>query len=142
LAYLAFGWGDRGFYLTTPSWADLRLSTALGALTGLDSTVIHVEAMPPPAIDAKTRRLRLSPTAYRALAHYVAASFAGAAAAPIPGAHYNTHDEFFEARGHYSVFATCNEWARRGLAVAWVRTALWSPFDIALFYQLPVEAPQ
>jgi hypothetical protein len=29
--YVAIGWGDKGFYLHTPSWAELKLSTALRA---------------------------------------------------------------------------------------------------------------
>ena len=30
--YLGFGWGDRGFYLNTPTWAELKFSTAVNAL--------------------------------------------------------------------------------------------------------------
>lgn len=55
----------------------------------------------------------------------------------IAGAHYGANDAFFEARGHYSLFETCNEWTRRGLAAAGVRVPVWAPFDKALFYQLP-----
>ncbi|HOB24230.1 MAG TPA: DUF2459 domain-containing protein, partial [Kaistella sp.] len=29
--YLAIGWGDKGFYLDTPTWADLKFSTAFKA---------------------------------------------------------------------------------------------------------------
>jgi len=29
--WLAFGWGDKGFYLNTPTWADLKFSTAVKA---------------------------------------------------------------------------------------------------------------
>ena len=29
--YAALGWGDKGFYLDTPTWADLKASTALKA---------------------------------------------------------------------------------------------------------------
>ena len=32
--YVAMGWGDRGFYLETPTWADLKASNALKAATG------------------------------------------------------------------------------------------------------------
>jgi hypothetical protein len=39
--YLAFGWGDKGFYLNTPEWADLKVSTALNAAFGLSSSAIH-----------------------------------------------------------------------------------------------------
>ncbi len=31
---------------------------------------------------------------------------------------------------------TSNEWVRRGLTVAGVRTPVWAPFDSALFFQL------
>ena len=32
--YVALGWGDKGFYLETPTWADLKASTALKAASG------------------------------------------------------------------------------------------------------------
>lgn len=35
--YIAFGWGDKGFYLDTPTWADLKFSTAFKAAFGWDS---------------------------------------------------------------------------------------------------------
>ena len=138
--YLAFGWGDRDFYLTTPSWDDLRLSTALKALTGLDASVVHVEAMPRPFRGPNSRLVVLTPEEYRHLADYLAASFLrDGAGSPvvIEGAHYNANDGFFEATGHYSMFLTCNEWTRRALAAAGVRVPAWSPFGQALFYQMP-----
>ncbi|MGH6609774.1 MAG: DUF2459 domain-containing protein, partial [Burkholderiaceae bacterium] len=33
--WIAFGWGDLGFFANTPTWADLKLGTALTALSGL-----------------------------------------------------------------------------------------------------------
>ncbi|HEY6162278.1 MAG TPA: DUF2459 domain-containing protein, partial [Bacteroidia bacterium] len=41
-AYIAFGWGDKGFYLETPKWSELKISTALKALFFLSSTAMHV----------------------------------------------------------------------------------------------------
>ena len=35
--WVAFGWGDKGFYLATPTWADLTLKTALKAGFGLST---------------------------------------------------------------------------------------------------------
>uniref|UniRef100_UPI00404B4E03 DUF2459 domain-containing protein n=1 Tax=Flavobacterium sp. TaxID=239 RepID=UPI00404B4E03 len=40
--YVALGWGDKGFYLETPTWADLKASTAVKAATGLSSSAMHV----------------------------------------------------------------------------------------------------
>ncbi len=163
---IAFGWGDRGFYLETPTWADFHASTAFMALTGLDTSVLHAEAVPIPeidhdvlehdvvrkpvptfrhhALDAKTRHMRLSETQYRRLAAFIENSFehgSGGDVIAIPGAHYRFGDAFFEAKGHYSLFMTCNEWVRRALLAAGVRVPLWSPFDKALLYQLLPDEP-
>src|SRR5690349_19377760 len=39
--YIAFGWGDKGFYLETPTWADLKASTAFKAAFALSTSAIH-----------------------------------------------------------------------------------------------------
>src|SRR6186713_926771 len=41
MPFLGIGWGDKGFYLETPTWADLKFSTALKAAFGLSTTAIH-----------------------------------------------------------------------------------------------------
>lgn len=139
--YLAIGWGDRGFYLETPRWSDLRFTTALSALTGLDATVLHVEVLDAePVVGARGRHFRVTPENYRRLADFVAASFAvdgRGSTIIVPQAHYGDRDAFFEARGRYSLFVTCNEWTRRALAEAGVRVPVWAPFDRALLFQLP-----
>ena len=141
--YVAFGWGDRGFYLSTPRWSDLRLSTAISALAGLDATVLHVEALnDAPSVGQRTRHVRVAPEAYRRLAAFVTGSFAlnaRGATIIVPHAHYGRYDAFFEAKGRYSLFVTCNEWTRRALAEAGIRVPAWSPFDTALLYQLPAD---
>jgi len=40
--YVAFGWGDKGFYLNTPTWGDLTFSTAVNALFLKSQSAIHV----------------------------------------------------------------------------------------------------
>ncbi len=138
--YLAFGWGDREFYLSTPTWATLRFTSAAKALFGLDGSVMHVEAMPRPLPGADTRHLRLSVDAYRRLTDYLQAGFLRSDQGTpllIPDVRYTLHDAFFVAEGHYTMFTTCNEWVREALAQAGVRVPLWAPFGQALFYQLP-----
>ncbi|MCX8116114.1 MAG: DUF2459 domain-containing protein, partial [Burkholderiaceae bacterium] len=49
---------------------------------------------------------------------------------------YFDTDAFYEAVPVYTLWFTCNEWVRRGLADAGVRTAAWAPFDTAIFWQL------
>src|SRR5690606_22158956 len=40
--FVAFGWGDKGFYLDTPTWADLKFSTAFKAAFWLGDSAMHV----------------------------------------------------------------------------------------------------
>ncbi|HEY1040047.1 MAG TPA: DUF2459 domain-containing protein, partial [Bacteroidia bacterium] len=40
--YISFGWGDKGFYLDTPTWDDLKFSTAFKAAFFMSSTAMHV----------------------------------------------------------------------------------------------------
>jgi len=137
--YLAFGWGDRGFYVATPTWSDLKASTALRAIAGLDGTVLHVQAANVPVAGSQSAELRLSTWQYRQLVDFIDQSFnRDASGSPIliANAHFGRHDSFYEGRGHYSAFMTCNEWSRQALARADLRTPLWAPFDIALFHHL------
>ena len=43
--YLMFGWGDARFFRETPRWADLRPGTAVVALVGSGTTLVHVERL-------------------------------------------------------------------------------------------------
>jgi conserved hypothetical protein len=133
------GWGDRTFFLNVPTWADLKLSTAVYALSGLDGTAVHVEYGAPPVEGARARRLVLTHEQYLRLVAYVRASVVAdmrGQATWIPGHAYGDQDAFYEGTGHYSLFITCNQWTRDALSVSGIRTAAWSPFDKPLFHQV------
>jgi len=136
--FVAIGWGDRGFYFDTPTWADLTPPVAVMALSGVGDSVVHVEYLPTPAPGPRLRSLTLSPAAYARLVSHVQAAFArDAAGARIAyaGRGYTLHDTFYAARGHFSPLTTCNEWVRGALADAGVRVPMWAPLPYALFRQ-------
>ncbi len=136
---VSFGWGDRKFFLETPTWADLSASTAIYALSGLDHAVMHVDYDAAPPDDPDTIALKLSPEAYARLVAYIRGSLqTDTHGQPewIEGHSYGRSDAFYEARGRYSLLHTCNQWVRDALAAAGTRVPLWSPFDKALFWQL------
>jgi uncharacterized protein (TIGR02117 family) len=130
--YLCFGWGDRGFYLETPGWKELRLSVAFKALFFLGSSAMHVTYYRwPPAVSADCRELRITREQYERLAAYLLASFGRDDAgrlARIDHAGYTAHDRFFAATGTYSLFHTCNGWTGAGLDAIGVKAGLWTPF--------------
>jgi uncharacterized protein (TIGR02117 family) len=41
--HVAIGWGNRAFYIDTPTWADFKISTAARALFWPSDSVLHVE---------------------------------------------------------------------------------------------------
>jgi uncharacterized protein (TIGR02117 family) len=137
--HVAFGWGDRAFYLETPTWAELKFSTAVVALSGLGRGALHVEYLERPSPGERAACTRVSEAQYRALADYIDSSFqrdadGGVMRIDAPG--YGSADAFYEAHGAFSLFVTCNEWVRRGLSASGVRAPAWAPFDGALLRQL------
>lgn len=139
-AAIAFGWGDKGFYLHTPTWADLKVSTALYAMSGLDSSVMHVRwERYFPAESEDCRRIKISPAQYAQLCSVIRSSFAGTTAQRYvkAGNGYGASDVFYEAGGCYSAFCTCNTWTGSTLRSAGIRMASWTPFVKSVFYQLP-----
>ena len=123
--HLVFGWGERTFYLETPTWADVKLRTILAAAIGGDRTLMHVEHVPRPGAGEDIRAIVLRPEEYRALARYIAASF-GPPSAAIPG--YGRSDAFYPARGRYDALRTCNAWTGDALRQAGVHVGAWTPF--------------
>lgn len=127
-SHLAFGWGDRDFYLNTPSWSQMSPARTLGALVGAGRTVLHVAHLPEPRVGRDVRAVTLRPEEYRRLADYVRASFAGGPS--VRG--YAGHDAFYEAKGGYSAINTCNQWTGRALRTAGVRMGAWTPFTFGV----------
>ena len=137
--WIAFGWGDRGFMVNTPTWSDLRPGTAIVALSGAGSGAMHVEYIETPTA-YKSRRIRISSAEYERLVAYIRASFVrdrDGRVRQIDAPGYFETDAFYEAVPSYTFWYTCNEWTRRALASAGIRTAVWAPFDTAVFYHLP-----
>ncbi len=136
--YLALDWGDRAFYLETPTWADLRAGNAFRALFGFDASVMHVSSEATPRESANVIRVRISREQLRQLVGYVDASFARDAqgrVVQVSSVRYGKNDAFYEAVGNYSMFSTCNQWVRNGLSAVGIRTAAWAPFAWAINYQ-------
>jgi uncharacterized protein (TIGR02117 family) len=135
VTHIAFGWGDRDFYMETRTLADLRAGTALRAMFARGGTVMHAALWGRPEPGPDVRRIVATRVQYLALADFVRRSFTGAAPRLHPGRGYGPHDAFYEAVGSYSLIETCNEWVSRGLRAAGIRTGLWTPFAHSILWQ-------
>ena len=134
---LAFGWGDKGFYLDTPTWADLKFSTAAKAVTGLSSSAMHVTFYNNLKENEYCRKILISESQYKKMIQYIEDSFQLNITNNIQriGTHsYGENDIFYEAKGSYSLFYTCNSWANQALKAAQQKAALWTVLDKGIFY--------
>jgi uncharacterized protein (TIGR02117 family) len=131
--HLSFGWGERAFYLETPTWADVRPSTILHAAIGSDRTLVHIDHLPRPDVGPQVKAVVLRPEEYRRVAAFIAASIA-------PGGEhargYHGYDAFYEGRGRYTAITTCNAWTGAALRAAGVRMGRWTPFPATVLQWL------
>lgn len=129
LPWVAIGWGDRAFYLHTPTWAELDPAIALQALIGSGPGAIHAEYLGDPA-RYEVRRIEVSEAQYRRLVESLRASLYWRDDRPVrilaPG--YFATDAFYAAMPRYSAIHTCNEWVRRRLVEAGLPAPRWTPF--------------
>jgi uncharacterized protein (TIGR02117 family) len=139
--HLLFGWGDRAFYLETPSWSNLKASTALAALFGSEGTLLHVDHIGTPRVADDLRPIRVTPGQYRRIAAAIRSRFAlddDGQSQAIAG--YGAADIFYAAHGRYNALATCNEWTGSVLRDAGVRMGAWTPFNFGVMRWLRSHA--
>ena len=138
---IAIGWGDKNFYMNTPTWADLTFKTAISAMAGLGSSSIHATYYYYILPDRPVISLKLSENQYRKLVKYIEKSLyrnkknQAIFIQPRWKAVMGQNDAYYEARNNYSVFRTCNSWINNGLKAADKKACLWTPFAGGIFYQ-------
>jgi uncharacterized protein (TIGR02117 family) len=135
--YLALGWGDKGFYLNTPTLADLKFSTAFKAATGFSTSAMHATYYYGMTESENCIKIIISKKQYERLVKYLKNSFEitknGSFNYINTTNNYNTTDAFYEAKGSYSIFKTCNSWANSGLKFSGQKATFWTATDTSIF---------
>ena len=134
--YIAIGWGDKGFYLNTPQWSDLKASTAIKAVTGLSTSAMHITFCKSVSESESCKRILVSKENYQKLVVFINDSFqrdSNKSLQCISGRGYAKNDAFYEAKGSYSLFRTCNTWANEALKSSNQKAAFWTPYDGGVF---------
>lgn len=135
--FVAFGWGDRNFYIKTPEWSDLTFSVTLKALFLKSKAAMHVTSYP--WHDSSWKPLLLCDQQKDILIQYIKNSFEkdkDGLLIKLDFEGYNKYDAFFEAKGNFSLFNTCNVWVNRALKKSEVKTAVWTLFDFGVLYHI------
>jgi len=135
--YLAMGWGDKGFYLETPEWADLKASVAFKAAFGLSTTAMHTTYYSSITESETCKKMMVSKEQYARLIKYITDSFQKDANGHFikieTDANYGQTDAFYEANGSYSMLQTCNSWANKALKYSGQKACAWTIFDTGIF---------
>ena len=138
--HVAIGWGNKGFYVNTPTWADLQFSTVAGALFWPSDSCLHVSLCTVEEIPKEARSVKISAAQYQRLVGFIHNGFrhqADGTMILIPRAAYGQNDAFFEAEGRYHCFNTCNCWTGRAMQTAGIRTGWYTPLPGTLCLYLP-----
>ncbi|UOE42259.1 TIGR02117 family protein [Chryseobacterium suipulveris] len=135
--YLAIGWGDKGFYLETPTWAELKPSVAVKAAFWLSESAMHCTFYDQMQVGKDCKSIQLTSQQYQDLIKFINDKFdRDANGNPIlikTDAVYGKNDAFYDAKGSYSFLQTCNTWSNNGLKAAGQKAALWTPSDFGIF---------
>ncbi|MCP1994505.1 TIGR02117 family protein [Flavobacterium sp. HSC-61S13] len=142
MEFLAVGWGDKGFYLETPEWSDLKPSVAFKAAFYLGSTAMHTTFYKKMYESDHCIKVKITTDQYRALITYIQASFdrdSNGNYILITAPTYGKNDSFYEAKRTYGLFYTCNTWANNALKAAGMKACFWTAFDRGILYQYRKE---
>ena len=136
--YVGIGWGDKGFYLDTPTWSELKVSTAFYAAFWLGDSAMHCTFYKEMTEGEDCKKIMITEIQYADLIKFIDSKFDKNKKGEnilIPAkAVYGKDDAFYEAKGSYSFLYTCNTWTNDGLKVAGQKAALWVPTDFGIFY--------
>lgn len=135
--YIGVGWGDKGFYLDTPTWADLKFSTAFKAAFWLGESAMHCTYYKTMKEADDCKIIMISRSQYKNLTKFVEDKFdkdQNGNFILIPtNAVYSDNDAFYDAQGKYSFLYTCNTWSNNALKAAGQKAAFWTPTDSGIF---------
>ncbi len=136
--YVTIGWGDKGFFLDTPTWADLKVSTALNAAFLPSTTAMHVKYSKEPKVSTTRKKVFLDREDYLKMTKYIKRSFKTKdnAIELIGGKGYSNDDNFYEANKSYHMFRTCNRWTNRVLKEANIKTGVFALFPNGIISHL------
>jgi uncharacterized protein (TIGR02117 family) len=135
--YVSFGWGDKNFYIQTPEWSDLTLPVAFKALFLRSETAMHVNFYGQK--QTRWHRICLCDCQINKLYLYIVNSFKRTAERSLKKLDFEGYtylDSFFEAKGAFTLFNTCNVWVNKGLKSIDIKTSVWSPFDFGVLFHV------
>ena len=123
--FISFGWGDQETYLNTPTWDDLKLSTALKALFINTPSLMHVTYIKN-IHRFQNKTIQITKEQHKELEKNILKGFGKEIKFYQKGYHRN--DTFYHSPYQYNIINTCNTWTGKTLYDANISVSPWTPF--------------
>lgn len=136
--YVSIGWGDQGFFLNTPEWSNVKVSTVFYACFYLGKSALHVNYLKDLDLKYNHVKLLISSKQYILLCNYVKNALKKdrqGNSICIQNRGYWESDSFYETNGSYGLFNTCNTWINSGLKKAHLPACLWTSMNSGIFHK-------
>jgi len=135
--FVAAGWGNEDFFINIPGWSELDLSISVRAALGMGPSAMHTTFLKSVREDESCQKIELSKSQYIDLVNFIESYFKKDPMGdfiniPTPNT-YGSSDAFYEAKGKFTPFFTCNTWVNSALKSADLRSCLWTPFQRGIF---------
>lgn len=126
-SYIAIGWGDKGFYLNTPDIDSLKFSTVFNAAFFLSESAVHVTYLNTIKENNNCKKIVIDKDSYLKMIDFIESSLDKENDKPIHiNFSYWGNDLFFEGKGKYNLFYTCNTWTNNCLRKSGLKSRLWT----------------
>ena len=133
--YLGFGWGDKETYLNTPTWDDLKISTALKALFFNTPSLLHVGYYRDIHNYQELKEVNLTQKQFKTLEQGLKREFYKKPHYEAKG--FGKDDAFYTSKRVYNVLDTCNTWSGDRLREANISMSYWTPFSFNVVGAFP-----
>jgi len=134
--YISFGWGDKETYIHTPTWSDLKMTTALKALFINTPSLMHINYYD--NINGggdNIKKIRVTKSQYRYIEDSILKSFGSNPILLHKG--YWGNDLFYYSPYKYNLIHTCNTWSGNILRESNITMSYWTPFSCCVVWFLP-----
>lgn len=136
--YLAFGLGDRAYFLETYTGTSLPILTIMKALFLPTPSAMRVLAYQNIPQQYEIKCVIITQSNYRRLMEFINHSFQlnaqGNQINLIVDPNYG--GGFYAAKGSYSILRACNNWTAEALKLSGVNTPLWSGLSSSIMYHV------
>lgn len=133
--FIAFGWGEKDFFLQTPTWKDFKFSTMLKSLLFVGTSAMHTSYYKNMYETEKCIKLEISLKEYQQLVNFIQDEFQQDKLGNyklIEQKSYGKYDAFYETKSPYNLFYTCNTWVNTALKACHQKACMWTPFSYVL----------